>query len=87
LKARRGTAAAFGTGYSLIFLIVVLLPYRRGEVWAWWAILAGTLTVSGIILLRVPMLGTRLGLGAAVPALLVAGLGLLLDVKRLKAPR
>jgi hypothetical protein len=87
LKARRGTAAAFGTGYSLLFLLLVVLPYRRGEVWAWWSILAGTLTVSGIILLRVPMLGTRLGLGAAIPALVGVGLGLLLDVKRLKTPR
>jgi hypothetical protein len=87
LKARRGTAAAFGAGYSLLFLILVLLPYRRGEIWAWWSILAGTLTVSAIILLRVPMLETRLGLGAAIPALVVVGLGLLLDVKRLRAPR
>jgi len=56
IKARRGTAAAFATGYALLFLVIVLVPYRKGEVWAWWAILVGTLATTGIILLRVSML-------------------------------
>ena len=34
LRARRATAAAFATGYSLLFLTIVLVPYRRGDVWA-----------------------------------------------------
>lgn len=84
LKARRGTAAAFGAGYALLFLIIVLVPYRRGDVWAWWAVLLGTLTVSGIVLLRLPLLGTNLGLAAAYPPLAVVALALILDAKRLK---
>lgn len=84
LKARRGTAAAFGTGYALLFLFIVLVPYRRGDRWAWWAVLVGTLATSGVILLRVPSLQTNLGLGAAVPPLVVVAIALLLDVGRLK---
>ncbi len=85
LRARRGTAAAFGAGYGLLFLVIALVPYRRGDVWAWWAILAGTIVVSGIILLRNPVLGTNLGLGAANIPLAVCVVALLLDVSRIKS--
>ncbi len=85
LRARRGTAAAFGAGYGLLFLVIALVPYRRGDVWAWWAILAGTIVVSGIILLRNPVLGTNLGLGAANIPLAVCVVALLLDVSRVRS--
>ncbi len=85
LRARRGTAAAFGAGYGLLFLVIALVPYRRGDVWAWWAILAGTIVVSGIILLRNPVLETNLGLGAANIPLAVCVVALLLDVSRVKS--
>jgi len=84
IKARRGTAAAFATGYALLFLVIVLVPYRKGEVWAWWAILVGTLATTGIILLRVSMLDTRLGLAAANLPLAVGVVALLLDLGRLR---
>jgi len=84
LRARRGTAAAYGAGYGLLFLIIAVVPYRRGDVWAWWAILAGTILTCAIILLRSPMLGTNLGLGAATIPLAVCAIALLLDVSRVK---
>jgi hypothetical protein len=86
LRARRGTAAAFAAGYGLFFLVVAAVPYRRGDVWAWWSLLVATIVVSGIILLRQPMLGTNLGLGAATIPLAVGIVALLLDVSRLKSP-
>ena len=86
LRARRGTAAAFGAGYGLLFLVIALVPYRRGDVWAWWTILAGTIVTCGIILLRNPVLGTNLGLVAANIPLAVCVVALLLDVSRIKAP-
>lgn len=85
LRARRGTSAAFGAGYGLLFLIITLVPYRRGDVWAWWSLLVATLLVSGMILMRTPMLGTHLGLGAANIPLGVCIVALLLDVSRLKS--
>ena len=99
LRARRATAAAYGAGFATLFLAITLGPYRRGDGWAWWALLAGTLVVSGLILLRVPLLGIQLGAAAAVTGagtalaslvqVAVAGLGLALDVGRLsgKTPR
>jgi len=88
LRAIRGTSAAYAAGYAVLFLFVGAGPYRRGEVWAWWAILAGLLAVALLSLGRVPFLGIPLGGGGTGPALVQAGvvvLGLLLDVKRLAA--
>ena len=85
LRARRSTAAAFATGYALLFLTIVLVPYRKGEVWAWWALLIGTLATTGIILLRVSVLGTHLGLAAVTFPLALGVVALLLDAGRLKA--
>jgi len=84
LRARRGTAAGYAVGYGLLLLILILVPYRRGEVWAWWAILAGAVTVFVTYALRLPTLGTRQGL--VVPAAVQLGViavGLILDAKRL----
>ena len=84
LRGIRGTAAAYAAAYGALFLTIVLGPYRRGEVWAWWVLLAGGLTQLAIALLRIPFLGTQLGVAA--PALHFGPLivGLLLDVGRLK---
>ena len=66
VRARRATAAAYAAGFATLFLAITLGPYRRGDVWAWWALAGGTLVVSVLILLRVPFLGVRLGAPAAV---------------------
>lgn len=87
LQARRGTAASLGLGFALLLLGVVLGPYRRGERWAWWAILISTLATTAGILLRSATLGTTQGtsFGVAFLAVLAA---LLLDLRRLQqAPR
>ncbi len=83
VRARRATAAAYAAGFATLFLAIILGPYRRGDVWAWWALLAGTLVVSVLILLRVPFLDTRLGAAAALIQLVVVGLGLVLGAGRL----
>jgi hypothetical protein len=84
VRARRATAAAYAAGFATLFLAITLGPYRRGDVWAWWALLASTLIVSLLILLRIPFLGTRLGAAAAVIQVVVVGLGLALDAGRLR---
>ena len=93
LRARRATAAAYGAGFATLFLAITLGPYRRGDVWAWWTLAAGTLVVSVLILLRVPFLGIRLdapaavtGAGTALTTLLqlgIVGIGLGLGAARL----
>jgi hypothetical protein len=90
VRARRATAAAYAAGFATLFLAIAVGPYRRGDVWAWWALSAGTLVVSVLILLRVPFLGIRLGSPAAGTALttliqlVVVGLGLALGAGRLR---
>ena len=66
VRARRATAAAYAAGFATLLLAITLGPYRRGDVWAWWALAAGTLVVTLLILLRVPFLGIRLGAPGAV---------------------
>ncbi|MFP5264341.1 MAG: hypothetical protein ACLGJB_20850 [Blastocatellia bacterium] len=84
-KGRRATAATWALGYALLALTVVLVPYRRGERWAWWALL-GSLVLSQLLsLARAAMLGTTLGLGAPGLILAFALLGLLAGVPRMFA--
>lgn len=87
VRARRATAAAYAAGFATLFLATTLGPYRRGDVWAWWALLAGTLVVSVLILLRVPFLGIRPGAtGTALTTLIqliLVGLALALGAGRL----
>ncbi len=84
LRAIRGTSAAFATAFGVFFLALVLGPYKRGEVWAWWALLAGSTTVLAIVLLRIPFLDTTRGISAGVTQFTLTLTGLLLDVRRLK---
>jgi hypothetical protein len=65
LRARRGTAAAYAGGFAALFLAITLGPYRRGDAWAWWALLGGTAFLSIVILLRVPFLDTKAGAWAS----------------------
>lgn len=87
LRAIRGTSAAYAAGFAALFLLITLGPYRRGERWAWWTLLAGALVILVISLARVPLLGVGLGRAGTGTALVQTGvmvLGLLLDVRRLR---
>ena len=86
LRARRATAAAYAAGFATLFLAITLGPYRRGDVWAWWALLVGTVVMSALSLLRVPFINTRAGAGAALITLVVVGIGLALGASRLRGP-
>lgn len=84
LRARRGTAAAFASAYAVLYLGVVLGPYRRGDKGSWWALLAGALALAAVSALRIPTLGTQAGVGAAVVHGVMTLIGLLVDVRRLR---
>jgi hypothetical protein len=83
MRARRGTASAYSAAFATLMLFVVLVPYRRGERWAWWAVLGSLLVFCAVTLARVPALGTRLGVSTALTILAVAVVALVLDAKRL----
>ena len=87
IHGRRITAASYAAAYAVLFLLVVLIPYRRGEVWSWWAILIATLVLSVLIWLRVPTLGISLGASTGYTQLIIVVFALLLDVKRLAPSR
>ena len=86
LRGIRGTSAAYGAAFGVLFLAIVLGPYRRGDVWAWKALLIGGLTQCVLVLLRIPILGTHLGVSASVTQSVPLVVGLLLEVGRLKGP-
>jgi len=83
LRGARGTAAAWGAAWSVLFLVVVFGPYRRGDVTTWWGLLASALVLGVVVALRVPVLGLQAGAGTALVILLWIILALLIDVKRL----
>lgn len=85
LRGIRGTSAAYAGAYGVLFLAIVLGPYRRREVWAWWAILGGAAALAIITALRVMTIGVVLGMAAAVIQLAAVMVGLMLDVSRLRA--
>jgi hypothetical protein len=88
LRGIRGTSAAFGAGFAVLFLATVLGPYRRGEQGAWWAILTAMLAIVLVTLARTPILGIPLGQGGTAAALVLGSvilLGLLLDMGRLRS--
>jgi hypothetical protein len=84
LRGIRGTSAAYSAAFGVLFLAIVLGPYRRGDVWAWKALLAAGVTQCVLVLLRIPILDTQLGVSPAVNQLVILVAGLLLDVGRLK---
>ncbi len=84
-RGRRVTAATMALAWGILSLFVVLVPYRRGERWAWWALLISVVTSQLLSLARALVLVTDSGLGAAGVTLGLALLGLLLGVPRMFA--
>lgn len=88
LRGSRGTAAAWGAAWAVLFLAVVLGPYKRGDVASWWGILFSLLALGAIAGSRAIFLGSQAaGTGAPLILLVVGIVALLLDVKRLSGPR
>lgn len=82
LRGRRGTAASFALAYAVLMLLVVVYPYRRGDVWAWWALLICNVVLAAGLILRIPTLHITQGVTSSVISLL-AVVALLLDISRL----
>jgi len=87
LRGVRGTAAAWGAAWAVLFLAVVFGPYRRGDVTTWWGILASVLVLGAVAGARVVFTGAQAGTGEPLVLLVVVLVALLLDLRRLTAPR
>lgn len=83
LRGVRGTAAAWSAAWAVLFLVVVLGPYRRGDVAAWWGILLSTVVLAAVASARV-LVGARAGIEAPITLLVIVLIALLLDLRRLR---
>lgn len=86
-KGRRATAATWALGYALLAIFVIFFPYRRGEKWAWVALLISILFSQLFSAGRLFTIGTVLGSGTALIVLAVALLGLLAGAPHIFAKR
>jgi type VI protein secretion system component VasF len=86
LRGIRGTSAAYAGAFAVLWLGIVFGPYKRGETWAWWTLAAAVAFLAVIVLLRIPLVGERLGVGSAMVVTGLSVLGLLLDAGRLRQP-
>lgn len=77
-RGRRVTAATFTLGLGLLSAFVVFIPYRKGERWAWWALLTAILASQLLSLSRLVVLGTASGTTAAGILLAIFLLGLMM---------
>jgi hypothetical protein len=83
LRGVRGTSAAWGAAWAVLFLAIVAGPYRRGDVATWWGILASVVVLGAITSARLLLLsGVRGGVVAPLIILAVVLVALLLDVRR-----
>ncbi|HJR08076.1 MAG TPA: hypothetical protein VJ842_12510 [Pyrinomonadaceae bacterium] len=87
LRGRRVTAATWALAYALMLWGVLLVPYKRGERWAWWAILLSIVVSQLLSLARIPMLDTRQGAGASAILIGMALVGLLLGARHVFGKR
>jgi hypothetical protein len=65
LRGRRATAASLAISCGILVVWIAAIPYRRGEKWAWWALLCSIGLGTTLSVLRVSALGTKAGAVAA----------------------
>lgn len=87
LRGRRVTAATWALAYGLMLWGVLLVPYRRGERWAWWAILLSIVVSQLLSLARIPLLDTQQGAAASAILTGMALVGLLLGARHVFGKR
>jgi len=85
-RGRRATAATWALAYSLLAIAVIWIPYRRGEKWAWWALLISLGVSQFLSIVRAIALATTVGTGTPGILLAFVLLGLLAGVPRIFRP-
>ena len=82
-KGRRVTAATWALGYALLAIAVTLVPYRRGERWAWWALLVAMGLSQILSIARAVTIPTTSGAGTSGVLLAFTLLGLMAGAPRI----
>lgn len=82
-KGRRVTAATWALGYALLAIAVTLVPYRRGEQWAWWALLLAMGLSQILSIARAITIPTTSGAGTSGVLLAFTLLGLMAGAPRM----
>ena len=83
IRGRRATAATWALGFGLLAIAVTFIPYRRGEQWAWWAVLVAVGVSQVLSLVRAIALATTVGTGASGILLALVLLALMAGVPRM----
>lgn len=83
IRGRRVTAATWALAYGLLHAFVVLVPYRRGERWAWWALLVSLGVGMAVSAARAVTIPGALGTAAPLILLGLLALGLLAGAPRI----
>jgi hypothetical protein len=83
VRGRRLTASAWALAFGILAALVVLVPYRRGERWAWWALLISLGASQVLSLLRVVTLNTQQGAAASGVLLAILLVALLAGAPRI----
>ncbi|GEM_PF-636114 len=86
-KARRATASTWAFGCAVLCAFIAFFPYRRGEKWAWWALLVALGLSQLLSLGRFVTLGTTSGAGASGIILAFALLGLIAGIPHIFGKR
>lgn len=81
LRGRRATAGSLSLSLGILIAWIAATAYRRGERWAWPALLVSVGVGSVLSMLRYVTLGTALGLVPAGIALVVLVIALLIAYK------
>jgi hypothetical protein len=82
-RGRRVTAASWAVAYALLSMLVVVIPYRKGARWAWWALLISLGLSQFASLARAVLIGTSVGTGTSGIILAFLLLGLLAGTHRI----
>jgi hypothetical protein len=83
IRGRQVTAATWALAFALLMGYVTLVPYRRGERWAWWALLLSLGLSQLTSITRIVALDTVHGTGVSIVLLSILALGLAAGAPRM----
>ena len=84
IKGRRATAASLAISSGLLVCWIALTAYKRGEKWAWYALLSSLGIGSILSILRIPLLGMNSGTGTPAVMLGLVLIALLISFRDFK---